>query len=106
MLRGLGQRLAAAGSGLLRARAAGSLGAQLQPWRAASGAAGPFIVPQPQFEKPLALAAEKRPNVMKVIEREAVARADVDGRSKLFLRRAAPKDRMCAGDVVFVETIN
>ncbi|PIA15232.1 hypothetical protein COEREDRAFT_22449, partial [Coemansia reversa NRRL 1564] len=30
----------------------------------------------------------------------------VDGRSKLFVRRARPKDRLCAGDVVFVETFN
>ncbi|KAJ2711896.1 hypothetical protein H4R19_003031 [Coemansia spiralis] len=103
MLRGLGQRLTAAGSALVRVRAAVGI---KQQWRAASGAAGPFIVPQPQFEKPLVLATEKLPNVMKVVEREAVARADVDGRAKLFLRRAAPKDRMCAGDVVFVETIN
>ncbi|KAJ2746008.1 hypothetical protein GGI20_001710 [Coemansia sp. BCRC 34301] len=63
-----------------------------------------YIVPQPQFDKPLALAVEKRPNVMKVIEREALCRANVDGRSDLFVRRAAPKDRLCAGDVVTVET--
>ncbi|KAJ1754124.1 hypothetical protein LPJ77_005151 [Coemansia sp. RSA 2523] len=59
-----------------------------------------------QFETPMAKPEEKRPNVMKVIEREAIVRADVDGRSKLFVRRAAPKDRMCAGDIVQVETIN
>ncbi|KAI9472760.1 translation protein SH3-like domain-containing protein [Coemansia mojavensis] len=66
----------------------------------------PFIVPKMQFEKPLVKPEEKRPNVMKVIEREALARADVDGRAKLFIRRAPPKERLCAGDVVFVETIN
>ncbi|KAJ2700971.1 hypothetical protein FB645_004822 [Coemansia sp. IMI 203386] len=66
----------------------------------------PFIVPQPQFEQPMIKPEEKRPNVMKVVEREAIARADVDGRSKLFVRRAAPKSRLCAGDVVFVETQN
>ncbi|KAJ1860021.1 hypothetical protein LPJ73_001566 [Coemansia sp. RSA 2703] len=66
----------------------------------------PFIVPQPQFDQPLTKPEEKRPNVMKVIEREAIMRADVDGRSKMFARRAAPKSRLCAGDVVFVETQN
>ncbi|KAJ1645063.1 hypothetical protein LPJ64_003322 [Coemansia asiatica] len=66
----------------------------------------PFIVPEPQFEQPLIKPEEKRPNIMKVIEREAIARADVDGRSNLFIRRAAPKSRLCAGDVVFVETQN
>ncbi|KAJ1720218.1 hypothetical protein LPJ53_005122 [Coemansia erecta] len=65
-----------------------------------------FIVPQPQFDQPLTKPEEKRPNVMKVIEREAIMRADIDGRSKLFARRAAPKARLCAGDVVFVETQN
>ncbi|KAJ2842750.1 hypothetical protein GGI22_007445, partial [Coemansia erecta] len=58
----------------------------------------PYIVPQPQFAQPLVKPEEKRPNVMKVIERESIARADVDGRSKMFVRRAAPRDRMCAGD--------
>ncbi|KAJ1885685.1 hypothetical protein LPJ66_009998, partial [Kickxella alabastrina] len=66
----------------------------------------PYIIPQPQYEQPMIKPEEKRPNVMKVIEREALARADVDGRSKLFIRRAAPKARLCAGDVVFVETQN
>ncbi|KAJ2819535.1 hypothetical protein IWW50_005423 [Coemansia erecta] len=65
-----------------------------------------YIVPKMQFEKPMIKPEEKRPNVMKVIEREAIARADVDGRSKMFVRRAAPKNRMCAGDIVYVETIN
>ncbi|KAJ1901383.1 hypothetical protein LPJ81_003760 [Coemansia sp. IMI 209127] len=64
----------------------------------------PYIVPQPQFAQPLVKPEEKRPNVMKVIEREAIARADIDGRSKMFVRRAAPRDRLCAGDVVLVET--
>ncbi|KAJ2540124.1 hypothetical protein EV175_006268 [Coemansia sp. RSA 1933] len=63
-----------------------------------------YIVPQPQFAQPLVKPEEKKPNMMKVIERESVARADVDGRSKLFIRRSKPKDRMCAGDVVCVET--
>ncbi|KAJ1834156.1 hypothetical protein LPJ63_002180 [Coemansia sp. RSA 2711] len=65
-----------------------------------------YIVPQVQFETPLTKPEEKRPNVMKVIEREAMARANVDGRGALFVRRAAPKDRLCAGDVVMVETLN
>ncbi|KAJ1728741.1 hypothetical protein LPJ72_005324 [Coemansia sp. Benny D160-2] len=65
-----------------------------------------YIVPQPQFEQPLTEPQEKRPNVLKVIERESIARADVDGRAKLFVRRAVPSKRMCAGDVVFVETRN
>ncbi|KAJ1964296.1 hypothetical protein GGI12_001528 [Dipsacomyces acuminosporus] len=65
-----------------------------------------YIEPKIQFDTPMVLPFEKRPNVMKVIERESVARADVDGRSKLFVRRAAPKDRLCAGDVVYVEAQN
>ncbi|KAJ1990977.1 hypothetical protein GGI25_003830 [Coemansia spiralis] len=65
-----------------------------------------YIVLQPQFDKPMTKPEEKRPNVMKIIAREALARADTDNRSKLFVRRAAPRDRMCAGDVVFVETKN
>ncbi|KAJ2023100.1 hypothetical protein IWW57_004257 [Coemansia sp. S610] len=64
------------------------------------------IVPQPQFDKPLVLPVEKRPNVMKVIERESISRANTDGRSDLFIRRAAPRDRLCAGDIVTVETKN
>ncbi|KAJ2156464.1 hypothetical protein GGF46_005167 [Coemansia sp. RSA 552] len=67
---------------------------------------GSFIEPQPQFDTPMTRPEEKRPNVMKVIDREAVARADVDGRTKMFARRAAPRDRMCAGDIVFVESLN
>ncbi|KAJ2617477.1 hypothetical protein H4S08_000319 [Coemansia sp. RSA 1365] len=66
----------------------------------------PYILPKIQFDQPLVKPEEKRPNVMKIIERESLARADVDGRSKLFVRRAHPKDRLCAGDVVFVETFN
>ncbi|KAJ1663038.1 hypothetical protein IW140_005781 [Coemansia sp. RSA 1813] len=65
-----------------------------------------YIVPQPQFDQPLTKPEEKRPNVMKVIERESIARADIDGRTKLFVRRAPPKNRMCAGDVVVVESRN
>ncbi|KAJ2785685.1 hypothetical protein H4R18_000376 [Coemansia javaensis] len=103
MLRSIGQRLAGLAGGL---RVPGASMQRLQQRAASTGGTEPYIVPQPQFATPLARAEEKRPNVMKVVEREAVARADVDGRAKLFLRRAAPKDRMCAGDVVFVETIN
>ncbi|KAJ1943965.1 hypothetical protein FBU59_002740 [Linderina macrospora] len=71
-----------------------------------SAAAATYITPSPQFPQPLAKPEEKRPNIMKVIERESVARADHDGRADLFRRRVAPKDRLCAGDVVFVETQN
>lgn len=65
-----------------------------------------FIEPQPSIPQPMAKSFENRPNIMKVIERESLHRADHDGRSRLFVRRAAPKDKLSAGDVVFVETSN
>ncbi|KAJ1673344.1 hypothetical protein EV182_005419 [Spiromyces aspiralis] len=64
------------------------------------------IVPKPEFQEPLVLPHEKRPNIMKVVEREALQRANHDGRVKLFRRRASPSERLCPGDVVLVESIN
>ncbi|KAJ1918295.1 hypothetical protein H4219_002692 [Mycoemilia scoparia] len=65
-----------------------------------------IIIPKPAFERPLVLPHEKKPNMMKVIERESLQRANHDGRADLFVRRAHKSKRMCPGDVVMVESIN
>ncbi|KAJ2719579.1 hypothetical protein GGI07_005135 [Coemansia sp. Benny D115] len=106
----VGSRLSALGTALLGSRSVPAFSAAFQRnllhSTALTRTADTFIVPQPQYGQPMVRPEEKKPNVMKVIEREALARADVDGRSKLFVRRAAPKSRLCAGDVVSVETQN
>ncbi|KAJ2003508.1 hypothetical protein GGI02_004531 [Coemansia sp. RSA 2322] len=104
--RALGQRVSGAGEQLVRPLVATRTFSQSALLLSSTAQQPTYIVSQPQFDQPMVLAVEKRPNVMKVVEREAISRANVDGRADLFVRRAAPKDRLCAGDVVCVETLN
>ncbi|ORY07481.1 ribosomal protein L19 [Basidiobolus meristosporus CBS 931.73] len=58
------------------------------------------IVPERQFQAP----SLKGNNIMEVIKREGVERADIDKRSRMF--RANGKDRVRPGSVLLVETYN
>ncbi|KAK9765940.1 hypothetical protein K7432_005348 [Basidiobolus ranarum] len=58
------------------------------------------IVPEKQFVAP----SLKGNNIMEVIKREGVQRADLDGRARMF--RANGRDRVRPGSVLLVETYN
>ncbi|PVV00083.1 hypothetical protein BB559_000139 [Furculomyces boomerangus] len=79
---------------------------QFHSWGVAKSIPASVIVPEKEIPEPILLKNEKKINVLNVIKREALERANHDGRALLFRSRAPMAERMCPGDAVIVESSN